>query len=284
MGYFEDEFADQPEEQLPVAKTVSSVPQAEQEDSELADVDLRLEVADFYRAILGFDMFEGYEERPGSVIVSRELKAFVKERLEVLLGLRAPKEASPEAIEPQFSEDEAKVLKAVAQKFLKKPSLLGEAPAPVAAKAPVVVAKPVPARPKPVMKALPAPAKLPSTKETPKAPAKEVKKAEAKPVVKEAKKKPAPKPGAIQQELIKPDGTKTLLTEGELIEEEGRRYRVTMNDQGLLYRKDLGQQIPAGHKAAVSPQQLAMQMEQHAMGAVSAIESNTALAAILKGK
>ncbi len=93
VSSFDDsEFAD-PVEEDAVSQVLASVEEEAQPepeaDPELSDVDLRLETADYYRAILGHEFFN--VSSPAAQVVDREIRTFIRERLEVLLGLRAPR-------------------------------------------------------------------------------------------------------------------------------------------------------------------------------------------------
>lgn len=249
------------------------------EDEELFDVDLRLETADYYRAILNHDFFDVQSQ--AAEIVDREVRAFIRERLEVLLGLRAPKEQ--EAAPSPFSDDEVQALKTIAAKVLGKPSLIA-ASAPVVKKMPTPVPAPKPQakpilKPKPQARKVPAPPPAPSTKPKPKAKPPVLAKAEAKDSG--AEEKPAPKPKGESQTFISHEGEQVTLTEGEVINENGRRYVVARNDNGTLYRKDItGQVVPASRLPAMSPQQLSIASQQMAERQLDSLDQLTGLAVV----
>jgi hypothetical protein len=61
-------------------------------DSELTDVDRRLEVAERYRSLLKGSLFDEAAEDAASVLVDREVQDFVRRRLGELLGMGAGSE------------------------------------------------------------------------------------------------------------------------------------------------------------------------------------------------
>ena len=258
MGTFFDEaeYADQVEQAV---ASLEASPEPVQEESELdlADVDTRLETADYYRAILQHQFFDVKSE--ASVVVDREIRAFIKERLEVLLGIRSPKASAAQ----QFTPEEAQALKsianvetvtaldAVAKKVMGKAGaslVQPAAPAPVVKKMPPPAAKPAkipPARAKPVVKQIQPPAAkakvVPEIKQP--APTPQIKKAEKKAIDGES------------QTYVNSEGNEVTLVEGAIIEEEGRRYRVVMNERGTLYRRDITGQVTGNVKRPVMTRQ-----------------------------
>lgn len=121
----------------------------EEEDfGDLSDVEIRLEEANCYKALLSNSLFE----EPLSPIarrVERRIRSFIHTELKTLLGIEVVK------VEPKlFSNDELQVLKALAAKVLSKNKELGiQLPAPVieapqAASVPQVKKTPSPEIPK----------------------------------------------------------------------------------------------------------------------------------------
>lgn len=195
-------------------------------DDELMDVDLRLATADHYRAIVKNKFFAD-ESTPAAQLVDREMRAFVKNRLEVLLGLRQERE-EPVAHVSEFSPEEVSALKALAAKVMGKPQLVSNTT--VAPKQEIKTAGPVTVAP--TVK----PPKIPTSKP-------------AKPKV---TKVPTGVPKT--KATIDNNGQKVLLVEGQVTEESGRRFEVVRNDAGDLYRKDLGPINPVQTKKLTAKQ------------------------------
>jgi hypothetical protein len=252
------------------------------EDAALADVDLRLETADYYRAILNHAFFDVASE--ASQIVDREIRAFIRERLEILLGLRSPKVPVAVAAPAQFADDEVKALKLLATKVLNKPAL-AEASKPMVRKMamPVPEAKPA-IRAKPQARKIPAPPPAPSTK--PKAKAVVAKPtpsvpAPAAPVVARKFESSPDRTGVTQTYIDANTNRKVTLTEGEIIEEEGRRYKVVANEKGTLYRRDITGQVTNPRR--VPPQsirEMEILSQQHAQQSLATLDSTTGAAIV----
>jgi hypothetical protein len=159
----------------------------------LGDVDKRLEVATHYRELVKAPLFSGGGN--SARIVEREIRKFVRERLEVLLSIREPAQKT----EAQFNDEEVALIRSLLSghqelSFLVNKVREKDAPARVTAPAaPVKAAAPAVVRPTQA----PAPAVRPAVKPaaTPKPAA--APKQEAKPTKlapKPAKAKPAQKP------------------------------------------------------------------------------------------
>lgn len=252
MGNFFDESEYQEIEEESAAEKVLARLQAkpevasEEEEDELADVDARLETADHYRAILNHQFFDA--DSAASRVVDREIRAFIKERLEILLGIRSPRAADV----AQFTEEEAEALKTLADPDVTR--ALGAVAKKVLGKTGPAI---IESTPKPLLKKVPAPVKTsvkavvsakPEVKKVPAPPAKAKvatpKKAEAKP--------PA---NATQQTYVNHDGQNVTLIEGEILNEDGRRYRVVKNEHGTLYKRDItGQVVSAGYRPPTKEQ------------------------------
>lgn len=300
-SYSAEEFGggeEEPTEQTRADAVLESLEEPQQEESEenpeLSDVDLRLETADYYRAILKHDFFN--TDTPAASIVDQEIRTFIRERLEILLGLRAPR---PEAAN-QFSDEEVEALKVVASKILGRPSLVGE---PTVRKMPTPATKAnsaPPMKPKPTVRKIPAPAAAPSTK--PKA-KQTVAKTEAKkpepekpaPAV-EAAPKPAAAPsqsptaiivkepgleGGIEQSYVDRNGVTHTLVEGSIIEEGGRRFKIEANGAGTLFRRDItGQLAPANRLPPMNVQQMSIYSQQMAEQQLGMLDDTTGLAVV----
>lgn len=101
-----------------VTQITSGAPPEPVDDSYLTDVDRRLEVAQYYRELLRSSLFS--EDGTSATIVEREVRAFVRSRLEVLLSIRRDKEPPPPS---QFSETEVQALKIIIRELMKRPDV-----------------------------------------------------------------------------------------------------------------------------------------------------------------
>jgi hypothetical protein len=292
-GFDESEFSsqsDEPSEGAGVDAVMASLeadeeePQAE--DPELNDVDVRLETADYYRAILKHQFFD--VQGPAAEIVDREIRTFIRERLEVLLGLRAAKVEGPGSL--PFDEDQVEALTALANKVLGRPALLSGEPTVKKMAAPGAKPEIKPAaKPKPQVKKIPVPAPAPSSKPKVKQPPpqREAAPAQKQPVANSPQKQ-APATmvepgveGGITQTYISREGQRVTLVEGEIIEENGRRYQVVANGVGTLFRKDItGQVVPPNRIPPMSPQQMSVMSQQLAEQQLGMMDEITGMAVI----
>lgn len=223
-------------------------------DEQLEDVELRLEVATLYRALLKDRLFT--EQTEASRAVEARVRSFVKGELKTLLGLQAPKKEQPQL----FSPEEIEALKAIAGKVLSKPSQ----PAPAVAVRPEPTVKTVVSAPKPTLR--------------PKEVKKPIKtKAEAAVAAKpEAKKAPAgPK---VVKETTTKTGEKLVVTQ-----KNGRLIQEKFSAEGeKLDERDVTPQIaspmtlptPTGHA-------LTLLTEQYAAKSVDAISKTPDLSALI---
>lgn len=85
------------------------------DDSYLTDVDRRLEVAQYYRELLRSSLFS--EQTTSGGIVEREIRLFIRERLEMLLAIKATQVTPAPS---QFSEDEVHVLRILVKEVTKR--------------------------------------------------------------------------------------------------------------------------------------------------------------------
>lgn len=271
-------------------------------DPELADVDLRLETADYYREILKHEFFDTTSPNvsPAAGVVDREIRVFIRERLEVLLGIRNPR--TPESVAGQFEEDEVQALKIVAAKLLQKPGLIQDVRPTVkkmATPAPTPKPQAPQSRPKPQMKKIAAPAQAPSTKPKvkpqPVQPAKQAAKPQAKTNPNAGNKSgtkmvsdsdsPTPLTQTFKDVILDASGreriVETTLVEGEVISEDGQRYQVVRNELGALYRKNItGQAMPTNRIPPMSAQQMSMYSQSQAESVVGAMDERMGLAVI----
>lgn len=95
-------------------------------DEQMDEADKRLEVASYYRILLRGALFD--DESEAALSVQREVRGFIKTRLEVLLGMRTEKAAVP--TKQPFTEEQLEALKALANRVLKKPELVAVKDAP----------------------------------------------------------------------------------------------------------------------------------------------------------
>lgn len=188
---------------------VEAAEEEEEEDSEadlqvLKDASLRLEQGNLYKMLLKHDLFEGVDADPRAIAnVQRELKSFIRERLEVLVGLRSDPKLAPKTMQVQlpFSELEIQLLKEFLGKVTSKSS---ERNSPSSLKPATISERPAVAKIRPVLGDRPASS------------------ATVRVVPKKSKKKVAPatpktKPGPTKDEprLVKPPSE---MTKEELLE------------------------------------------------------------------
>jgi hypothetical protein len=228
---FIDTVDDDPAEEATEEEVVASLEQ-ESPDASYDALDLecekRFEVAMYYRTLLKGRLFNEHTE--ASEVVEAEARVFFKERLETLLGIRAPKQVLQQQQLP-FDKEEIAALKAVAKRLVKKPELIeAKQPptlrqSPVPAKAPTRAAPVVPTRPQQARAVSKATAK-PNTKPTTK-----------------SNTKPTTKPNipALKPNDIIEDTGKIVHTNN------GKIFRVVKNEFGTEFKKDItGQGNPPG--------------------------------------
>lgn len=105
--------------------------QADEVSDVMAIAQQRFIDAQYYNSLLTTVGFEG-DNSPTATKIVREVQNFIRSRLAVLLGVQQEPSLAQRA-ESQFTEEEAKVLKQLVSKLLKKPEL-AEAKAPVVKK------------------------------------------------------------------------------------------------------------------------------------------------------
>ncbi|MBA3354286.1 MAG: hypothetical protein H0U23_17985 [Blastocatellia bacterium] len=126
----------------------------------MGEVDKRLEVTSYYRELLRGSLFEANSE--AARIVEKEVKKYVRERVEILLGIKTVTEKVTAPAPLPFDEQEVTALKMLASKLIGNPALASErkpqepvlrqVAAPKPAPAPVIARRPTPAAPAPVEK------------------------------------------------------------------------------------------------------------------------------------
>src|ERR1700761_3251723 len=117
--------------------------QHEEVEDRSTQIEYRLQMADYYRAVMMGGLFPG-DDSPGALAVEAEMRAYAMIRSEVLLGLR-PEDG--ESVSP-FTEQEVAILKAIAEAGARK--LGGENP----------IVAPVSVTPKPKATVLAQPKKM----------------------------------------------------------------------------------------------------------------------------
>lgn len=110
----------------------------EEEKNIIDNARIRLEQGRLYEMLIKHDLFDGVDADPKAVSnVQQEIKGFIMERLEILLGMKAEKEVEVHRVESQFNDMEVQALKMVASKVTQGQS----------AKAPEIKKKPSPFAP-----------------------------------------------------------------------------------------------------------------------------------------
>ena len=209
------EFAPVPDDApLPTEDEVAAIlepdssPARNSYDALETEVERRFEVAMCYRMLLKGSLFN--DSTDASKTVEKEARAFFKDRLETLLGIRATKPVVAETPLP-FDKEEVKVLKEVARRLLKKPEL---APP---------VEKPV----QPVLRQAALPASTPTA---------------AVPRTTKPGPKPAARPVAQVKVIQRPPVNRENGPEdtGKIIQQPGgRTYKIVKNDLGTEFKQDI---------------------------------------------
>jgi len=92
----------------------------EEEIDTVNEAHVRLEQGRLYNMLINHNLFEGVDADPTAIAnVQKQLKDFILEKLEEMLGMRAKKETQPVTIQSDFSKLEIQVLKKVASKMSK---------------------------------------------------------------------------------------------------------------------------------------------------------------------
>jgi hypothetical protein len=235
---FDEEFT--ATDDSPAPEPLPALPELEPEE-EVSEVERRLEKAQYYRAIMATDLRE--DDSESAEEVQREIKAFIRERMAVLVG--ATPGAPSVAPASPFTRDETMVLKQLARKFLK----IG--PAPEVAKP---VAAPAKVAPKPVTK----PAKLAKAAK----PVKGLKKAAPEEVL------------TIKDPQSGVDITYRKVTDARgtcYVDSSGNRFTLATNGAGESYmRSEAKQAVSLDTKPlpAVQSHQYQIIAQQHAAAAV----------------
>lgn len=121
----------------------------EEEVDLMQNARIRLEQGRLYEMLIQHDLFGDIDADPTAVSkVEKEIKDFIMERLEILLGIRAEKEVEIHKVEAQFNDVEVDALKQVAAKLTKGASVQARPAAPKPQK-PLSGIKQLSSKPKP---------------------------------------------------------------------------------------------------------------------------------------
>jgi hypothetical protein len=93
-----------------------------EEQSLIDNARVRLEQGRLYEMLIKHNLFDGVDAHPEAVSkVQEELKSFIMERLEILLGMKQEKETEIHQIvnKPQFNDMEVEALKSIASRLTK---------------------------------------------------------------------------------------------------------------------------------------------------------------------
>jgi len=120
------------------------------DEQAMAEVEFRLELAQYYRLVLSMDSFFSDSTGPAAAVVDKEIRDFVRTRMSKLVGVEntdtdgmfTPAEIT--ALKALAAPAVFGALKAIAAKVTKKPSLVEPTPEPVA---PTLKKANVPAKP-----------------------------------------------------------------------------------------------------------------------------------------
>jgi hypothetical protein len=293
FSFSEEEFKDDSQNgqstEEAVLEELEESPEVELADDELdSEVEKRLEVAEYYRLILKQDLFNDRSEAASRV--QKEIRSFVRGRLEVLVGLK-PAHQPSKPVELPFSPTQLEALKKMADVLIRKG---GQRPP----EGPSIKTVEVPQEEKPATQLQKA--------EGPKLNQVAGKQSEPKPVAK----KPGPKPKAKTNQPIKgkpvetpqdADGPEDPLPDVQAVETKdgifkignGKRYKLVPHPTKSEFKIWLdvsGQAKPTGIQPTPVPSPLdprsRMVEEIQAEQALEGIDrsTNLAIAASLAGK
>jgi len=117
---------DDAEEDLYEEDFLDELDEIEEEESVLDNARIRLEQGRLYEMLINHNLFDGVDALPEAIDnVQKEIKNYIMERLEILLGMRSEKQTEIQQIiqEPQFNDMEVQALKVVASKLTKGASV-----------------------------------------------------------------------------------------------------------------------------------------------------------------
>lgn len=204
---FDEEFGGDDEAVASAAATVvddltQGIPDTTPEsiDEHMSEVEKRLEVASYYRMLLNDSLFT--DATAAGRTVEAEVRAFIRERLAVLLNIK-PARPEPVEVKSPFSDVQIQALQALANKVIGKPALIEPVKAAALAPRPPAVRR--------VETPQPQSSTAPALRQR-QAPATPVATASAKPVTPTKSKPGARKPFERRySEHTKEDGTKVRL-------------------------------------------------------------------------
>ena len=210
------EFAPAPDEEdtaspgETVEEVVSSLRDSSCDALDL-EVEKRFEIAMHYRMLLKDSLFSP-PETEASRFVESEARAFFRDRLETLLGIKTMPKSEDKGLPPvvlPFDEDEIAALRAVAKRLISKPEL-AEVKTPTLNKAPAVSS--------------PTPRVAPQKRSGPAS-------------------KPAPQLRSTTSTKPLPDNGVVADT-GQIVREGAKTYRVVKNDKGTDFKMDITKLLP----------------------------------------
>jgi hypothetical protein len=113
----EDEFDTGDEGQVGAEAVVASLTQPVAEKPRdrdpMSEAVRRIELAGYYRELINAPLFEQSDQN--AIQVEQEIRSFVEERMQVLLGLKVDSRPLAPVVKPQFSEEEVASLKVLAK-------------------------------------------------------------------------------------------------------------------------------------------------------------------------
>ncbi len=261
-------------------------------DAQFREVEDRLQTAQYYRLLLNDSLFDVSDAAGRQV--DTEIKAFVRERLEVLMGIRAAKPVVRiEKVEPQFGPEELAALKLVAKLCIEKNATKLAAAKPEKPKAEPALKKPKPEAkpaPKPVT---PPQAPRPAPKPSPVVPKPKIPGLKKPTVPGSVRKLPIPAPAPKG----KPAGPKPRAQDNRIpkkyrddptarVDKQGRVTIHARNDDGevilntegqpmIRYVTEPAQPAPGGPQPIPQPteMQAAMRAQEHAHVALNAVSN-----------
>ncbi len=197
MESFLDQEPDQPPvyEQDQYADSDSVIDEIDEEEdflAEMSEVEVRLEEANCYKALLNNSLFN--DASPIAKRVEVKIRDFIKSELKVLLGLQPQQQARQATVVNQFTSEQADALKEIATRLIEKKNAGPVVPT----VNPTTVAPQKVEAPRVNTTSVKSPVKIPQVKVTQSA---------APPVkAKGRPKKPATEPAVIMKEMAMPNG------------------------------------------------------------------------------
>lgn len=114
---YEDDYNEDFEEIDENSFSLDAFDEFEEEQSVMDNARIRLEQGRLYEMLIKHNLFDGVDADLQAISnVQQEIKGFIMERLEILLGMRAEKQDVVQRVESDFNEIEVQALKMVASK------------------------------------------------------------------------------------------------------------------------------------------------------------------------